>query len=247
MSHQFTGSSYVLPENISGENLQLEREESHHLLHVLRRRQGDVFFATDGQGMTYECEFVGVDADLVRGRILRSAADRGELGFDVVLCLALLKRDKFEWVVEKGTELGVSRFIPVLTSHTIARAESCRPQRSRRIAVAAMKQSCRSRLPVVGVPVAFAQMLDAVQECDVRLLAHEGTDFDKSLFAMGDSLRGKRSIAVCIGPEGGVSAPEVEAANDHGFTEVTLGRRRLRSETAAIAAVSTIVGLCEPG
>jgi 16S rRNA (uracil1498-N3)-methyltransferase len=151
--------------------------------------------------------------------------------------VGLLKQTaRFDTLVEKCTELGVFSIAPLITERTIARG--ARSDRWHKIALAAMKQSGRSLLPAILQPVAFQEFLQSLEPGSDRLIAHEAVS-SPTLTVHTAQLRPR--AYVCIGPEGGFSEGEIREALKAGFTTVGMGRRRLRTETAAIVAVAHLL------
>lgn len=229
---------YVQPENIGGDQLTLTQEESRHIIKVLRKQKGDAFLATDGAGTTYECQVDSFAHGLVTASILSKDEGRGEPEFQLILAVALLKKDRFKWIIEKGTELGISNFMPIVTERTIGTERSMKPARCRKIAISAMKQSGRSRLPEIADPMTFHALLNASPMADVQLIAHEKDDRQN----LDDVLHTPvRSAVLCVGPEGGFTEEEVIIARKHGYRNFRMGIRRLRTETAKITAAALVM------
>jgi 16S rRNA (uracil1498-N3)-methyltransferase len=208
----------------------LPRAEVRHL-HTLRLGPGDRLCVFDEAGREHEVVLTRVTARDAVGRVVATSNASHESPLDLVLVPALVKHDKMDWIVEKATELGVARIAPVVTRYTVARGDHT--ERWRRIALAAAKQCGRTRIPTVDAPRPFA---DAVATAwpGLRLLAWE----DEAAVRLTDLPDAAAAVTVLVGPEGGFDEPEVAAARTAGFTTVTLGRRVLRAETAAIVATA---------
>ncbi|MFQ5754203.1 MAG: RsmE family RNA methyltransferase, partial [bacterium] len=146
---------YVRPQDVTHEFLTLQKDEMHHLTNVHRKKKGDTFLAVDGMGTVYDCQIEQMRQDELQARIFKKYKFMGEPFFKLTLALALPKKGRFEWVVEKGTEIGVSAFMPLLTQRTVVKEKSLKPQRCMRIALAAMKQCQRSVLPTTAAPQKF--------------------------------------------------------------------------------------------
>lgn len=205
---------------------------------MLRKQKGDAFLATDGAGTTYECQVDSFAHGLVTASILSKDEGRGEPEFQLILAVALLKKDRFKWIIEKGTELGISNFMPIVTERTIGTERSMKPARCRKIAISAMKQSGRSRLPEIADPMTFHALLNASPMADVQLIAHEKDDRQN----LDDVLHTPvRSAVLCVGPEGGFTEEEVIIAREHGYRNFRMGIRRLRTETAKITAAALVM------
>ncbi|MDT5294157.1 MAG: rRNA (uracil1498-N3)-methyltransferase [Acidobacteriota bacterium] len=251
-----------------GAGVVLSEEESRHLRDVLRLRAGDEAYVFDGEGREFACVVAeaggrkgGARLD-VRGR---AEPPRPESPLELTLAVALLKGEKFDLVVQKATELGAWRIVPVLTkradvrlrderdaarrvernaAHRVERDVAHRVERWRRLALEAAKQSGRARVPSVETPVAFdALAAGESRGGELRILFAErgGSDLD-SLVGVGlDSLAAEgvargSTITALIGPEGGWDDEELAQAGERGWTLITLGGRTLRAETAAITA-----------
>jgi 16S rRNA (uracil1498-N3)-methyltransferase len=229
---------YVRPEDVGGKSLSLNREETHHLARVLRKRIGDRFGAIDGVGRAYLCELRAVEEAGATGKILEVLPDHGESSIALTLAIAPPKKSRYELILEKCTEIGVRCFLPLVTERTLSKENSLRPERIAGILLAAAKQSGRSRLPEYLPGQRFDVFLSKASAFEVKLLAHEG---EGRPGLTSGALAGKSRAVVCIGPEGGFTVPEVTAAQAAGFEIVGLGPRRLRSETAAIASCSVLL------
>jgi len=206
-----------------------------HAVRVLRCRAGDEIQVVDGAGHWYRVCLNHVQKNTVIGTVLERRVGVNEPSAQLHIGLALLKsRQRFEVFLEKAVELGVTAITPLITERTEAR--SFRVQRARRILVAAMKQCRRCHLPRLSVPRHLDEVL--MEEGSVlRCIAHQGPYPSLLEAVAGQELRG---VSVLVGPEGGFTEEEVRYARGAGYTAVSLGVRRLRSETAAIACASTV-------
>jgi len=226
---------YVSPGNISRNRCIVDGEEFAHLTHVLRRREGDTVRLVDGEGRAYDAVIEEIARTQARCRIEARWERLHESAIHLTLGAAILKNgSNFDFLVEKGTELGVSAFVPLLTERTIPR--HARQERWQKIALAAMKQSGRSVLPRVASPQPLEEFLRDAQ--GVRLIPHEKTEGPFLRSAMPE---GAHAVVAAIGPEGGFSESEVARAVSAGFLPVSLGPRRLRAETAALVTAGLIL------
>ena len=239
---------YVRPTDVDRETLVLRDDEVIHLVKVCRKKIGDSFYAVDGEGGCYECELLGVGDGTATAGVKTKRRNSGEPSLQLAIAMALPKGNGFEVVIEKGTEIGVSRFVPLYTERTVARA-SFREQRWRNIALAAMKQCGRSVLPEITEPRQLEQALRSAREMTLRLIAHERRQEGRLMRDLVVSSRKARitSAMVVIGPEAGFSKEEIALARFFQFEPIYLGSRRLRSETAAIAAASLLIGFFDEG
>ena len=230
---------FVPPAAISDDHLTLNEGPAHQIASVLRLRPGDAIIALDDTGAEYAVTLTAVDKRRAEGRITARRRAAGEPAVHLTLYACLLKRDHFEWVLQKATEVGVSAFVPVISARTVVdKARPGKLDRWMRIISEAAEQSRRGRLPRLHEPLSFAEALRHAADHDARLIPWEE--------AQGGGIRaaltgGAGSVALCIGPEGGFEAAEVDAARAAGFAPVTLGARILRAETACIVASALIL------
>ena len=210
--------------------LRFPRGELRHL-HALRLAAGDRLRVFDAAGREYEVVLEHVTTRAATGRVVASYPPPHESPLELVLVPALVKHDKMDWVIEKATELGVTRIAPVMTRYTVARGAHL--ERWRRIAIAAAKQCGRTRIPSVDAPRAFD---DAIGEPwpGLRLLAWE----DEQTVRLADLPQRTPAVTLVIGPEGGFDPAEVATARSAAFVTVSLGRRVLRAETAAVVGTA---------
>lgn len=228
-----------------GDEIRITGGDVNHMKNVLRMKPGGRLSVSDGSDTEYECRVVRFERDEA---ILRIAAERAadrELPAAVTLYQSLPKSDKMELIIQKAVELGASRIVPVSTRRTIVKLDEKKAQAKVRrwqgIAESAAKQSGRTKIPEVGALMKFDDALTEAAALDAAFIPYEcETDMQKTLAAFGRVKPGKR-IGVFIGPEGGFELAEVEAAKRVGVVPVTLGKRILRTETAALAALSVLM------
>jgi 16S rRNA (uracil1498-N3)-methyltransferase len=233
-----------------GASVVLSEEESRHLRDVLRLRAGEEAYVFDGEGREYACVVAeaggrrGAARLEVRGR---ATAPSPESPLELTLAVALLKGEKFDLVVQKATELGVTFIIPVSTKRSDVRPRDGREEpggakrveRWRRLALEAAKQSGRARVPFVAEPRAFETLAGDEPHADSTrvLFAERG---GAGLAALADASRRPTNVTALVGPEGGWDDEELEFARARGWTIVTLGGRTLRAETAALTACALL-------
>jgi 16S rRNA (uracil1498-N3)-methyltransferase len=232
---------FVPPQWIHGSTVLLGDPTAHQIRNVLRMRPGAFIVVLDNQGWEYEVELAEIEKNQARGQIIEKRPAAGEPSVQVTLYQCLLKKDNFEWVLQKGTEIGVSRFVPVISQRTVIsdgeRVKSNRLPRWERIITEAAEQSHRGRLPVLEEPVSFEQALVGAARSDLALIPWE----KESTQTVRAVLRDAAHVALYIGPEGGFAEDEIVLARQQGVIPVTLGPRILRAETAAIAAALLVV------
>ncbi len=233
-------SFYVSPEDITDAHLSIKGDEFHHLSHVLRKKTGDEIRVVDGTGTAYECVLDRIDRHEARCSVHKVLKQFNEPNVLVTLMLPVLKSHaRIEWIVEKGTELGVSRFIPVHTERTIP--HRIRYDRLRKIAFAAMKQCKRSRLPVIEENRGLRDILEKVDvSFDKVFIGHEGAPVSDTMRSVYGQLLNQR-VLILAGPEGGFTEDELQLCERHGGHIVSLGIRRYRAETAALIMAVYII------
>lgn len=233
-----TTNFYAPPSSIRRQRVVLPPDEARHVRSVLRAKKGDEIVVVDGEGGWYRVTIDHLADDQVVGTVVETRQNVREPDVHVTVALGLLtKRSRFETFVEKAVELGVGRIVPLKTTYT--EKETIRAQRIQKVMIAAMKQCRRSRLPALAAPTS----LDAVLErttADVRLVCHGREDSPPLLSAVEEMESGTK-VLVLVGPEGGFAASEVEKAIAADCTPVSLGARRLRAETAGLAAVNGVM------
>jgi 16S rRNA (uracil1498-N3)-methyltransferase len=230
---------YAAPSSFAETSVRLDADEAHHLTRVLRLGSGARVFVFDGEGGEYECEVARVAKHEAELNLLRRLDDAVESPLRLTLAQALIKGDKFDWVIQKATELGVTRIIPLVTDHSdLKRAEERagqRLQRWRRISLEALKQCGRRRLVEICEPAPFDDFCGSTTGGERLIFSEHGGE---SLAEVSAKLRGVNQLNICVASEGGWSEPELRKAASCGFTPVSLGIRTLRTETAAIVAVA---------
>lgn len=228
---------YVSPESIHGHRVALPEAEARHAVRVLRMKAGDELHAVDGEGGWYRIELDHVGGSEAAGHIVERRSEVGEPAYRLTVAAGLIKhRGRFETFLEKAVELGVSEIVPLITART--EKARLREDRAEGILIAAMKQCGRTRLPLLRKPTSISELLE--RPFDLGLCCHEGAGRDAPL--MDALVRETRPAAVTtlVGPEGGFTDTELDSARAAGFRVVSLGRRRLRAETAALAAAACI-------
>ena len=229
---------YCPPEKISEHDLVIEGEEFSHLVHVMRKKEGDEIIVVDGRGSAYEVGLETVTRHSARGVIRRVFRGYHEPSASVTLAAGILKNpSKFDFLVEKLTELGVMEIIPLRTERAIpAQAKTDGWQK---LALSAMKQCGRSYLPAVRELTTFDTLISEGGTAGRKFIAHERLDEGIPLTELR-STPGESTL-ILVGPEGGFSDEEFSRSLRAGFKPVFLGDRRLRTETAAIVLASLLL------
>ncbi len=228
---------YFSEKAIAGETVLLEAAEAHHLMHVMRAKAGDLVVVFDGSGSECQARVERLGRSTVELAVLsRDAVDR-ELPLALTVGVALPKGDRQKWLVEKLTELGVGRLVPLETKRGVAQPIQSALDRLTRSVVEASKQCGRNRLMQLDAGQSASSFFSAAAPSPEELcwLAHPGGNRIADEIALAQSRRNVRRIVLAVGPEGGFTDEEVALAADLGWQRIDLGPRILRIETAAIA------------
>ena len=218
----------------------IEGSEVRHIKNVLRLKHGDKIRLFDGQGFEYEASIQRFFTDRVEIKILRKFPGRTESPVQIGLAQALLKEKKMDRLLRHLCELGVTRWIPFISEHSVPRPGekrlSARTERWNKIAKASCKQSQRSKLPEIIKTLSFEDVLDYGQSCDLKIVFYENESATLKSLIEPSAPSAPRKILLILGPEGGFSDQEIGNARAAGCVVAGLGSRILRAETAAIAA-----------
>jgi len=232
---QFVNMQLFYVPNISGAEVILDETESKHAVRVLRLSKGEVVQLIDGKGNLYEAEISDANPKKCRLTIVKTTIEFGKKDFHLHIAIAPTKNiDRFEWFLEKATEIGIDEITPLLTSHS--ERKSINPERLEKILVSAMKQSLKAYLPKLNNLTTFNDLVvnnntknkfiaycDDVQKTHLKEFTKKGND-----------------TLILIGPEGDFNPKEVQLAIANGFEVVSLGMARLRTETAGIVACNIV-------
>lgn len=225
----FYDSEITPPEYVLGE------EESKHCIRVLRLGEGDRLHITDGRGNLHTCQIVEPDARRCRVRIVETASEYEKMPYRLIMAVAPTKNiDRFEWFLEKATEIGVSEIIPVECDRSERR--TIKTERENKVITAAVKQSLKAYHPLLHELTPFSKAVAMPFE-GRRFIAHCQASEGEKIY-LPRTLAAGQDAMIFIGPEGDFSPAEIASAVAAGFTEITLGHQRFRTETAAVAAVT---------
>lgn len=229
-----------------GRQAVLEGAEAHHLAHVMRARVGDEVILFDGQG----CEFAARITAIRRGAVELAVAEGRALDREPALRLSvaapLPKGDRQRWLIEKLVEIGVVRYVPLVTQRSVVEPSVKSVERLRRTVIEASKQSGRTRLMELAEPCRWHDFAQSAAAEEPRIVAHPGGASMREFFGSGfvaGHVVGR--ITVAVGPEGGFSDAEIELAIRSGWRSVDLGPRILRIETAAVVLATLAIWLGE--
>jgi 16S rRNA (uracil1498-N3)-methyltransferase len=237
---------FISAEQVTESVCTVEGQDAHHIMNVIRLKEGDTIICCTDQGQTYLVTLTELGSTKVTGRIVRQVVEEHELPVRVTLAQGLPKGDKFEWVLQKGVELGAHLFVPFTSQRTVVqydgKKEAKKMERWNKIVKEAAEQSRRSVLPRISAIQSFKGLSEI--EADWKFVAYEEeaaemivpTRFVQQLRRVE---KGQRLLFV-VGPEGGFAEQEIDFLTDHGFTRIALGKRILRTETASQYIMSSL-------
>jgi 16S rRNA (uracil1498-N3)-methyltransferase len=232
-----------VPFNLTSENVTLTEDFAHRLLRVLRLKVGDRILLCDPRGSEWVAEIVGAEDKFVRLKLIERLFSPHEPTISVTLFQSIPKGEKMDFIVQKATELGVQRIVPMFTKRTVVQLSSERAKSKRerwqRVATSATEQSGGKIVPDIALPLTFRQALEEASRADLWLLFYEGAE--KPLRETVQQHQSVNDVAIMVGPEGGFDPSEVAMAQQKGAQIVSLGKRILRTETAAVVAVALVL------
>ena len=219
--------------------LTFDGEESTHLVKVMRHREGDSIFAMDGSGVLFHCTLLDANPKGSCARIDSREEGWGTVPYRLTLaCCPTKNNERFEWMGEKATELGIDCLVPMIGERSERKVY--KTDRMRRIVLSAAKQSLKTAIPEVKEPVSVLEFIASAPKDSLRLIAY---CFEGEKLSIREALQNcpdRQKICVLIGPEGDFSPREVSEAIRAGFKAVHLGSSRLRTETAALCSVASV-------
>ena len=235
---------FVPPHSIKENRVALRGTIVHQIRDVLRMRPGDEIVLLDNSGFAHRAELVTIDRDTVRGRVIEKWKLETEPQARLTLYQGLLKGQKFEWVLQKGTEIGIVAFVPILTARCVVSAvngvSDARVERWERIVVEAAEQAGRAALPHLSPATLFAHACAQATRGGLALIPWED-EHSRGLREALQNVPKSKEISLFIGPEGGFAEEEIAVAQERGVIPVSLGPRILRAETAGLVAASAIL------
>ena len=223
---EITLPEYTLPE-----------EESKHCIRVLRMRVGDELHLTDGKGNMYRCNVVSDNVKHCVVRVVETTPEYEKMTYGLTMAVAPTKNiDRFEWFLEKATEVGISEVFPLECDHSERR--QIKIDREEKVITSAVKQSLKAYHPVLAELTPFEKLVKS-EFAGRKFIAHCGEAVKEKMYLAATLKKGEDAL-VLIGPEGDFSPAEVALAVANGFEEITLGTQRFRTETAAVVAVDMV-------
>ncbi len=219
--------------DITGDFVELPQEEALHAVQVLRKRAGEEIMLVDGQGHWHRMEITEAGKKRCVGKIIESYSPEQKGGFHLHIAIAPTKNvNRFEWFLEKSTELGIDEITPLICSRS--ERKHLRMDRMEKVLVAAMKQSLKAFLPKLNEAVGYSDWMKQTENFGgQKFIAYLDEDVKGHL---KENYKKGQNVLILIGPEGDFAPEEIELARQCGFVGVSLGSSRLRTETAGIAA-----------
>lgn len=222
--------------DITGNELILDRNESRHIIRVLRMKKGDHVKLIDGKGSLYDGVIDNPDQNCCSIMITASYPGFEKRSYNLHMAVSPLKNmDRFEWFLEKSVEIGIDSITPLISKNT--EKESVKPDRLNNIIISAMKQSLKAFRPGLNAPCSFEEFISG-SFTGMKLIAHCNENFIRK--GINEVYRPGEDAIIMIGPEGDFSENEISEAYKRGFTGINLGPSRLRTETAGVAACHSI-------
>jgi len=213
----------------------LHPDEARHASKVLRKKLGDFIHVLDNSGKLFNCQIIEIHKDKLAAKVLSVDENFGPVRYNLSIAIAPTKNiDRFEWFLEKATEMGVTAIYPILTSNSERKV--IKHDRLERVLEAAAKQSLKGKVPTLHPLQSFKDFIKG-NFADEKYIAH-CADGPKLNFLV--EANPAKPTVVCIGPEGDFSFTEIEQAAKNGFHAISLGNSRLRTETAGIVAVAAM-------
>ncbi|MBQ2712102.1 MAG: 16S rRNA (uracil(1498)-N(3))-methyltransferase [Clostridia bacterium] len=231
------GRFFIPPSAIDGNSIVITGDEAHHIGIVMRKRVGELICLSTGDGLDYYAEITSVSKAEIRLLLIRTESNQTKPDLSLTAYLGALKGDKLDLAVQKLSELGAERVIPVYTKYTVVK--DVKTERLRRIALESAKQCGRADVMQIGEPIHLKQAIEAFSSHQRVLFAYECEREHSLRQELGAAA--PQSAAIVIGPEGGFAPDEAEAIVQGGGVAVSLGKRILRAETAAISLAAIVM------
>ncbi len=234
---------YCFNENIIDDTVYFDKEESKHIGRVLRLEKGENIIVSTGDGMDRYCTLIQVGEQAV-AKVNETLKNENEPQSEIILFQSVIKNEKMDLLIQKVTELGITKIVPVITERTVVKIEDSKKEikkqeRWQKIVLEACKQCGRSRVPKVLPAQSFENALKIFEKCDQKIVAYE----EEKTESIVNVIKKSKSIGYFIGAEGGITKEEHQKLKEKGAISVSLGKRILRAETAAIVTGGIILAL----
>nr|WP_067727370.1 16S rRNA (uracil(1498)-N(3))-methyltransferase [Oceanobacillus damuensis] len=239
---------YFIPSsNFNGNEVKITGDDVHHISRVMRKTTGDQIICNNDQGKAALCSISAIDDSTVTAVIEEWLDENVEQPVNVTIAQGIPKGDKFELILQKGTELGAASFIPYQAARSVSlwddKKQAKKLKRFEKIVKEASEQSHRNKIPVIKKAMNLNGLISESKQYDKAIFAYEEEAKIPAYQSLGniiDELSPNQNLLVCIGPEGGFSEKEADALKKSGFHPVRLGPRILRTETAALYVLASI-------
>lgn len=232
---------YTDAKNINGDFVTFSPEESNHISRVLRLEAGDKIIACCGDGFDLECTLTAISKQCI-AKVERVKKNNSEPQVELVLFQSIIKNEKMDYAIQKATEIGISRIVPFASERTVVKVDNkakAKTEHWQKVAQEACKQCGRAKFPLIDQPCSFAEAIEKLKQFHQKIIAYE----DEKTQSIDKAIKKTKTCAYVIGPEGGFSQAEHKALIDSGAQSVSLGKRILRAETAAVVCGAVILCL----
>ena len=234
---------YCSNENIKENTVYFDRDESKHISKVLRLEKGEDIIVSTGNGMDNFCTLISSGEECC-AVINKTVKNENEPDAEIILFQSVIKNEKMDFLVQKVSELGITKIVPVITERTVVKIEDSKKEdkkqeRWQKIALEACKQCGRSRIPEVLKAVKLKDAKNLFELCDDKIVCYE----EEKTRSITETIKKTKCLGYFIGPEGGITEDEHKFLKEQGFISVSLGKRILRAETAAIATGAVALAL----
>lgn len=212
----------------------LSPEESNHMLKVLRMNEGDTFHITNGKGYIYKAKIIDANHKKCKAEVVSSTKKHQKMYWFHLVVAPTKNNDRFEWFLEKATEIGVNEITPIICDRS--ERKIVKPERMKKVIQSAMKQSLQAHMPKLNPAVSYKEFIASSPD-GLLFIAHCD---DEEKLELKRRVAPDKDVTILIGPEGDFSKEEIDLAYEMGYLPVSLGQNRLRTETAAIVACTTV-------
>lgn len=239
---------FVETNQIKQSNIEILGEDVNHIANVLRlQKEDEIIICNKDENISYQTKITRIEKEKITCQIIQKIEETTESNIHVTIFQGLPKADKMEYIIQKSTELGVRRIVPVAMTRSIVKIsgkdEKKKIERWNKIAEVAAKQSKRDIIPEVSNIQNICQITDEINKFDLFLIAYEN-EKETTLKSVLETMKNKEEIiriGIVIGPEGGIEGKEVKTLQEKGAKVITLGNRILRTETASLCILSNIM------
>ncbi|WP_058307405.1 16S rRNA (uracil(1498)-N(3))-methyltransferase [Gracilibacillus massiliensis] len=238
---------FINSDHWNDQNVQIVEDDYHHIVNVMRMSKEDKLIANRDDGKSAICEIDTISEDVVEAKVIEWLEETTELPIAITIAHGLPKGDKWEFILQKGTELGASHFIPFQAERSVVKWEPKKVQKKlprwQKIVKEASEQAHRTRIPAVDTVLSTSKLISKSANYDWKFFAYEETTRGESSQKLHDYLsqiKLGQSVIVCVGPEGGFTEKEAVELRQAGFESIRLGPRILRTETAPLYVLANL-------